>query len=105
MSEPDPRKAVALDYKAPEPPKVVATGGGAVADANVARAEEAGVPIEHNPALAEALSRLKLDEAIPEDLYRAVAVVISAVLRAARRPGEAPLTPSAPPDRGSSRPP
>jgi flagellar biosynthesis protein len=77
---------VALEYKAPEPPKVVATGKGYVADAIVARANESGVPVEQNPVLAEALSRLKLDESVPEELFRAVAVVISAVLRAARNP-------------------
>jgi flagellar biosynthesis protein len=88
MSDPDPRpetrKAVALDYKAPDAPKVVATGRGYVADAILAKAEAAGVPIEENPVLAEALSKLEVDQSIPEELYRAVAVVISAVLRAAK---------------------
>lgn len=86
MSETPSRKAIALRYAAPDAPVVVATGRGHVADAIVEKAREAGVPIEENPLLAEALSTLELDETIPEDLYRAVAEVIGAILRAARRP-------------------
>ncbi len=79
-------RAVALRYVAPDAPTVVATGAGETAEAIVAAAREAGVPVEENPALAEALSTLELDQTIPEDLYRAVAEVIAAVLRAAHRP-------------------
>lgn len=87
MSQPDDptRVAVALRYQAPNAPTVVATGRGYVADAIVARAEEAGVAIEENPLLAEALSQLELDQEIPVELYRAVAEVIGFVLRAAER--------------------
>ncbi len=88
MSDPPPeesRTAVALRYEAPDAPTVVATGRGETAEAILAAAREAGVPVEENPALAEALATLKLDETIPEDLYRAVAAVIAAVLRAAHR--------------------
>lgn len=85
MSDKDVRKAVALQYAAPQAPKVVATGKGAVADAIIAKAREAGVAVEENPALADALSTLKLDETIPVDLYKAVASVIAAVLRAAKK--------------------
>jgi len=85
MSDNDVRKAVALQYAAPEAPKVVATGKGGLAEAIVDKAREAGVPVEENPALAEALSTLKLDETIPVDLYKAVAAVIAAVLRAAKK--------------------
>jgi flagellar biosynthesis protein len=41
------------------------------------------VPLEQNPALAEALSTLELDEEIPEQLYRAVAQILGFILRAA----------------------
>ena len=84
MSEPPPRVAVALKYDAPEAPRVVATGRGHVADAILNAARSANVVVEENPLLAEALSGLELDEQIPEDLYRAVAAVIAAVLAAAR---------------------
>lgn len=85
MSEKDIKKAIALQYAAPNAPKVVATGKGTIAEAIVERAREAGVPVEENPALADALSTLKLDETIPVDLYKAVAAVIAAVLRAAKK--------------------
>jgi len=41
------------------------------------------VPLEQNPDLAEALSKVELDEEIPEQLYMAVALVLSFILRAA----------------------
>jgi flagellar biosynthesis protein len=85
VSDEPRRTAVALRYDAPHAPTVVATGRGHVADAIVAAAASAGVPIEENPLLAEALSTLALDETIPEDLYRAVAEVVAAILRASRR--------------------
>lgn len=85
MSEEDIRKAVALQYAAPDAPKVVATGKGAIAEAIIDKARESGVPVEENPALVDALSTLKLDETIPVDLYKAVASVIAAVLRAAKK--------------------
>ena len=52
------RIAVALSYEAPTAPRVVATGRGAVAEAILATAREAGVAIEENPELAEALARI-----------------------------------------------
>lgn len=85
MSEKDIRKAIALQYQAPSAPKVVATGKGEVAEAIIAKARESGVAVEENPALADALSTLKLDETIPVDLYKAVAAVVAAVLRAAKK--------------------
>lgn len=87
MSEPDdpPRVAVALKYDAPDAPYVVATGRGHVAEAILRAAAEAGIPIEHDPLLAQALSGLELDDRIPEDLYRAVAAVVAAILDAAEK--------------------
>lgn len=85
MDTPDRKLAVALRYSAPEAPVVVATGGGHVAEAILERAREAGVPIEENPLLAAALATLDVDETIPEDLWRAVAAVIAAVMRASEK--------------------
>ena len=42
---------------------------------------EHGVPIEEDPALAQALSTIEIDEEIPEALYRAVAEVLSFLLK------------------------
>lgn len=73
--------AVALEYQDPGVPRVTAKGHGIVADRIVETARAAGVTVEENPALAEALSRIELDEEIPEALYRVVAQVILFVLR------------------------
>lgn len=81
-----PRLAVALRYDAPDAPMVVAVGRGELGERIIATAREHGVPIEQNPALAEALSTIELDEAIPETLYQAVAVIIAFILRAADGP-------------------
>jgi flagellar biosynthesis protein len=75
------RTAVALAYADPGVPRVVAKGHGEVAERIVQTARAAGVSVEENPALAEALSRVELDDEIPEALYRAVAQVILFVLR------------------------
>ncbi|ALK09425.1 EscU/YscU/HrcU family type III secretion system export apparatus switch protein [Blastochloris viridis] len=76
--------AVALEYETGGVPRVTAKGRGPIAEAIVAKAEESGVHIEENAALAQALSRVELDAQIPEELFRAVAAVISFVLRAGK---------------------
>jgi flagellar biosynthesis protein len=82
MSEEERRRiAVALQYQHPGVPRVTAKGSGLTADRIVALAREAGVEIEENAALAEALASVELDDEIPETLYRAVAEVIVFVLR------------------------
>jgi len=76
-----PRIAVALRYDGPNAPRVVATGRGWVGDKIIETAREHGVPLEENPALAQALSTIELDEEIPEALYVAVAEILSFILR------------------------
>jgi len=75
--------AVALLYEKPNVPRVVATGRGEIGQAIIDTARAHGVPLEENPVLAEALSTIELEDAIPVELYRAVATVIAFVLRAA----------------------
>lgn len=78
-----PTIAVALHYDEDgTAPIVVATGKGSLAERIVAAAEEAGVAIDENPLLASALENAPLNEPIPEELYQAVAEVISWVLHA-----------------------
>jgi flagellar biosynthesis protein len=91
MSEPVKTPlAVALQYVRPNAPRVVAKGRGEVGQAIIDSARAHGVPLEHNPALAEALSAVELDDQIPEELYRAVAAVIAFVLRASGQTAPAP---------------
>lgn len=89
MSNPPSRPpvAVALHYR-PErehAPRVVAKGGGETAARILALAKEHGVPLQQDPALAAALSRLDLNEDIPRELYVAVAEVLRFVWGLDRR--------------------
>jgi flagellar biosynthesis protein len=59
-----------------EAPVVAASGRGHLADEIVALAEANGVPIEHDPALAMALSHLEVGQAIPPALYTAIAELL-----------------------------
>jgi flagellar biosynthesis protein len=68
------RRATALRYTdGSDAPEVVATGAGEIAKRILAAAEEAGVPVRTDPALVEALSKLDVGQAIPPELYIAVA--------------------------------
>lgn len=82
MSTPDrPRRAAALRYdqdptRPPSAPKVVAAGAGLIAQRIVELAREQGLPVREDPALAEALVRLELEQEIPPELFVAVAEVL-----------------------------
>ena len=75
------RLAVALRYEKPDAPRVVAKGRGEIGQAIIDTAREHGVPLKYNPALAEALSKIELDDQIPEALYRAVSEILAFILR------------------------
>ncbi|WP_310540012.1 EscU/YscU/HrcU family type III secretion system export apparatus switch protein [Phenylobacterium sp.] len=77
----DLRLAVALKYDAPGAPRVVAAGRGLVGERIIAAAEAHGVPLEHNPLLAEALSKVEVDSEIPERLFVAVAEILAFLMR------------------------
>ncbi len=73
--------AVALTYEKPRAPRVVAMGRGWLGEKIIETAQAHGVPLQEDPALAEALASVELETEIPEALYRAVALVIGFVLR------------------------
>ena len=77
----DRRLAVALKYDAPGTPRVVAAGRGLVGERIIAAAQAHGVPLEHNPLLAEALSKVEVDSEIPERLFLAVAEILAFLMR------------------------
>ncbi|MGL5138959.1 MAG: EscU/YscU/HrcU family type III secretion system export apparatus switch protein [Beijerinckiaceae bacterium] len=86
MSDNVQRKvAVALEYDNKGAPRVTAKGRGHVAEAILAMAREHGIAIEENPVLADALGQVELDDEIPGALYRAVADVLTFILRARRQ--------------------
>jgi flagellar biosynthesis protein len=93
-----PKRATALRYDAESDataPKVVATGRGLIAERLLEEAEKAGVPVRHDPALAEALAGLQLGHEVPEELWAAVAEVLAWAYRLdARSAGAARDRPS-----------
>ncbi len=76
------KTAIALEYDLENAPRVTAKGSGHVAETIVDTAKANDVAVEENAILAEALSNVELEEQIPENLYRAVAQVLSFVLYA-----------------------
>jgi flagellar biosynthesis protein len=84
--------AVALHYRHEHEraPRVVAKGGGETAARILAVAKEHGVPLQQDPALANALSKLDLNEEIPRELYIAVAEVLRFVWGLERQVEPAP---------------
>jgi flagellar biosynthesis protein len=73
--------AVALKYEKPNAPRVIATGRGEIGRKIIDVARQNGIPLEKTPGLAVALSDVELGEEIPVELYRAVAEVLTFILR------------------------
>ncbi len=71
------REAVALAYGERPVPVVTARGHGEVAERIVQEAQRQGVHVTQDPALLAMLSQVDIDEAIPSEVYTAVAVVLS----------------------------
>ena len=75
---PERRRATALRYeKGERAPRVTATGAGLVAERILAAAREAGIPVRHDAALAEALGKLELGADVPPELWTAVAETLA----------------------------
>jgi len=75
------KKAAALshDHRGPEPPKLIAKGAGHLAEKIIKLASEHNIPIKEDADLVEALMLLDLHEAIPPELYKAVAEILAFV--------------------------
>jgi flagellar biosynthesis protein len=72
------RKAAALKYeKNFEAPVVTAAGMGQIAENIIERAQSNDVPIVYNKELSDLLCNVDIGEAIPTELYEAVAQVIA----------------------------
>ena len=95
---PAPREAsplaVALAYRTGETaPRVVARGRGALAEAIIERAREAGVYVHESPELVALLAQVDLDQRIPPQLYLAVAELLAWLYRLERGEHPSPLEP------------
>ncbi|HZB87571.1 MAG TPA: EscU/YscU/HrcU family type III secretion system export apparatus switch protein [Terracidiphilus sp.] len=101
--------ALGFDFSTMEAPKVLAKGRNLLAEEIKAEARWAGVPIIENPPLSRSLYRsVEVGQAIPADLYAAVAAILAYLYRQrveqemrARRAREAvarPRPPRRPPE-------
>jgi len=88
------KKAIALEYGKNRAPVVTAKGEEEAALEMIAQAREYGVYVTEDPKLLALLSRLKVDQEIPPELFTAVSVILSWVywLRG-MRPGDESTTP------------
>ncbi|MEZ7859180.1 MAG: EscU/YscU/HrcU family type III secretion system export apparatus switch protein [Porticoccaceae bacterium] len=71
------RKAIALEYGKNPVPVLTAIGEDVMAEAIIAEAKKQGIHITEDPQLVALLSTLELNAEIPENLYVAVAVILS----------------------------
>ncbi|MCT2529345.1 EscU/YscU/HrcU family type III secretion system export apparatus switch protein [SAR92 clade bacterium H921] len=71
------KKAIALEYGKNPAPVLTAKGEGEMAEQIIAEAKKRGIHIAEDAQLVGLLSQLKLDDEIPENLYVAVAVILS----------------------------
>ncbi len=78
------KKAVALTYdkQKDDAPRVVAKGQGQVAENIIELAKKHDIPIKDDPDLIEVLSSLEINEAIPSEIYVAVAELLAFVYSA-----------------------
>ena len=83
-----PQTAVALKYEGDAAPTVVAKGEGQLADKIIEIAKEHGVALYEDSDLVKLLSRLDLNEEIPNNLYHAVAAVLAFVYKLNGTAGE-----------------
>ncbi|MDY0219624.1 MAG: EscU/YscU/HrcU family type III secretion system export apparatus switch protein [Desulfobacterium sp.] len=75
------KKAVTLKYDplTGDSPKVTAKGTGIVAQKIIDLAQEHGIPVKKDPDLVEVLSKLEINQEIPEEIYVAVAELLAFV--------------------------
>ena len=79
----DRKKAAALQYERERDtaPRLVAKGQGHVADRILEIAQQNRIPVHQDPALIEILSKMDLQEEIPEECYRVVAEILAFIYR------------------------
>ncbi len=84
MNKDEKKKYAAVlryDSELEESPRLVAKGRGKVAENILETAIEHGIPIQEDPALLELMTKLNINETIPEELYKAVAEVFAFIYK------------------------
>lgn len=75
--KPEDRTAVAVAYEPGDrAPKILATGKGYLAEKIIEKAKEEDVPLYADGPLADTLSKLKIGDMIPPELYEVVAEIL-----------------------------
>ena len=69
--------ALKYDIEQDDAPNLIAKGKGELAKKIIAQAEENNIPIEEDKDIVEILLQLELGAEIPEELYQAVAEILS----------------------------
>ena len=72
-----PFEAVALEYGQRKTPRVVAKGEAYLAHRIIQEAKRQGIYVAEDPQLLALLSKLDVGEEITQDMYSAVAVILS----------------------------
>lgn len=71
------KTAVALSYEGGDnAPRILATGKGELAEKIIEKAKESDVPLYKDNKLADTLSKLKIGDSIPPELYEVVAEIL-----------------------------
>jgi flagellar biosynthesis protein len=89
MARKPAKRAVALRYDPVREaaPRVVAKGRGLAADQIIKVARKNAVPVREDPNLVQVLSRLNLDQEIPQEVYQAVAAILAFLYKLNRPKG------------------
>jgi flagellar biosynthesis protein len=70
-------EALALEYGRNKTPKVSAKGEGELARRIIDEAKKHGIYVAEDPQLLSLLSKMDVGDEIPQDMYTAVAVILS----------------------------
>ncbi|MBY6036110.1 EscU/YscU/HrcU family type III secretion system export apparatus switch protein [Fictibacillus nanhaiensis] len=83
MKKKNTKEAVALKYDPLESgsPVVVGKGRGETAEKIVQLASEHNIPVQEDPSLVQLLSKLEIQESIPEELYEVVAELFAFIYK------------------------
>lgn len=71
------KEAVALEYGKNVTPVISAKGEAELAEIIIEEAKRQGIYIAEDPKLLSALAKIDIDQEIPEELFTAVAVILS----------------------------
>ena len=84
------KEAVALKYSPLEStsPVVIAKGKGETAERILKSAEDHNIPIQEDPSLVHLLSKLEIEESIPEELYEVVAELFAFIYKLDKEAGK-----------------